>query len=106
MGLSLEEFWRLTPKQYAKYIQAYERKQKEKQEEIEYQTKLTDSLNYILGRYISWSFNDPNHYPSEPFLSKNQKKEIKQQTDDEMERQARIYTMALGGEIKDARNDN
>ena len=73
---------------------------------MEYQVKMTDSLNYILGRYVSWAFNDPAHYPKEPFLSKNQKKELKPQTDEEMERQARIYTMALGGEIKNAGNDN
>ncbi len=72
---------------------------------MEYQLKLTDSLNYLLGRYITWAFNDPKNYPKEPYLSrKHESKRV--QTDEEMERQARLLTMAWGGEIINASNDN
>jgi len=29
--------------------------------------KVENSLNHTLGRYISFAFNDPKHYPKEPF---------------------------------------
>ena len=92
MGLNLHYYWSLDVKQFKKYIKVY----KEKEEE---RIKETDALNHLLGKYIGYAFNDPRHYPSEPFT---QKPQLEPMTDEEMEKQARRNTIKMGGVINDS----
>lgn len=62
--------------------------------------KEVDGLNHILGKYIAYAFNDPKHYPREPFTADNT--ELKPMTDDEMEKQGRRNTIKMGGVINDS----
>lgn len=94
IGLDLNYFWTLTPSQFMKHLRVYNKKQKEKQKE-------KDSFYHLLGKYVSWAVHDPKHYPKSPFLS--QKEEVKTCTSvDEMERNARLNTIKLGGVINDS----
>ena len=34
---------------------------------LETKVRIENSLNHTLGRYISFAFNDPKHYPKEAF---------------------------------------
>lgn len=79
IGLSLKEYWDLNPKQFQKYLNVYKSKKEQELQEKDY-------LNYLLGQYISYSFNNPKKYPSKPFLQKIQQK--REMTDEEMERVA------------------
>ena len=92
IGLNLNYFWQLTPKQWEKHITIF--KQKEEQ-----RLKEKDMFNYVLGKYIGWAVNDPKHYPKEPFTEKNT---LNPMTDEEMERQARHNTIKMGGVINDS----
>ena len=94
MGLNLHYFWSLDVKQYAKHVRVYNQKENER-------LKQMDGLNYILGKYIAFAFNDPKHYPNKPFTEKNT--ELEPMTDEDMEKQARRNTIKMGGVIK---NDN
>lgn len=87
-------FWTLTPKQFQKHIKVFNTKEKQRAEEI-------DIFNHILGQYISYAFNDPAKYPKKPFLMQK-KTEKKVMTAEEMERQARINTIKMGGKINDS----
>ncbi len=91
IGLDLHYFWSLNPKQFEKYIKIYEKKEKNRIIE-------KDMFNHMLGKYISFAFNDPKHYPDKNFLSIEEKIEM---TDDEMEKMARKNTIAMGGAIND-----
>lgn len=93
IGLDLHYFWSLDVKQYSKHVRAYNTKQKQRVSEI-------DSLNHILGMYISYAFNDPKHYPRNAFTEKNT--DLKPMTDEEMEKQARRNTIKMGGVINDS----
>ncbi len=90
IGLNLDYFWSLTPKQYEKHQNIYLKVQ-------EQELKKQDSLNWALGRYISFSVHEPNKYPKKPFTTLE---EQKQQTDIDMEQQAMLITAQLGGNIK------
>jgi hypothetical protein len=92
IGLTLDYFWKLNPKQYAKHVEVFNKKEKERLKE-------QDILNYMLGKYIGWAINDPKHYPNKPFTEKDT--EQKPMTDEEMERQARRNTIKMGGVIND-----
>ena len=94
LGLDLHYFWRLTPKQFVKHIEAYSKKEKNRVIEI-------DMLNHLLGKYIAIAFNDPKHYPKQSFLSTEST--IAEMTDDEMEKMARRNTIKMGGAINDDR---
>ncbi len=74
-------------------MRVYNRKQKENYKKV-------DGLNYILGKYIAFAFNDPKHYPREPFTENNT--ELKPMTDEQMEKQARRNTIKMGGVINDS----
>lgn len=87
----MEEFWEITPTDFRKYLEAY-RKRKEA-EIIE-----KDYNNWILGKYLAFSYHDPKKYPKKPFLAKEE--EVEQKNDKEMERIARKNTIILGGKIK------
>lgn len=88
----MEEFWEIVPTDFKKYLEAY-RKRKEA-EIIE-----KDYNNWILGKYLAFSYHDPKKYPKKPFLTKEEE-EVEQKNDKEMERIARRNTIILGGKIK------
>ena len=92
IGLDLDYFWKLNPKQWAKHVKVYNEKEKERLKEV-------DMFNYVLGKYIGWAVNDPKHYPTKPYAEKDT--ELKPMTDDEMEKQARRNTIKMGGVIND-----
>jgi hypothetical protein len=92
IGLDLHYFWSLNPKQWAKHIKVFNQKEQQRLKEA-------DALNYMLGKYIAFAFNDPKRYPSKPFLEENT--DLKPMTDEEMERQARRNTIKMGGVIND-----
>lgn len=93
IGLSLDYFWSLTPKQYTKHIRVFNEQEKNRVQE-------QDKLNHILASYIGFAIKDPKHFPKNPVLSETQSKTLKVMTDDEMERQARLNTIKKGGVIK------
>ena len=93
IGLNLHYFWTLNPKQWEKYVKVFNEKEKQRLKEV-------DTLNYVLGKYISFAVNDPKRYPSKPFSEKDT--DLKPMTDDEMERQARRNTIKMGGVINDS----
>ena len=91
IGLDLNYYWSLNPKQYEKHIKVFKEKEEMRFKEV-------DTFNYILGKYIAYAVNDPKHYPNKPFTEKNT--ELKPMTDEEMEKQARRNTIKMGGVIK------
>ena len=91
IGLDLHYFWTLNPKQWEKYVKVFNEKEKQRLKEV-------DTLNYLLGKYVAYGVNDPNHYPSKPFTEKDT--DLKPMTDEEMERQSRRNTIKMGGVIK------
>lgn len=93
IGLDLHYFWSLDVKQYIKHVNVYNKKQKERIQEI-------DGLNHLLGKYVAYAFNDPKHYPTKPFTERDT--ELKPMTDEEMEKQARRNTIKMGGVINDS----
>lgn len=97
IGLNLDYYWSLTPKQYAKHCKMYLKKE-------EQDIKIKDKLNHILGQYIGIAFNNGKHYPKKPLLdSATEEKETQPQTLDDMERIARNNTLIMGGVINDNR---
>lgn len=54
--MDLNTYWNLTPNQLNKYVNVYNKKQQE-------QIELQDTLNYLLGKYVAFAFNDCKHYP-------------------------------------------
>ena len=93
IGLDLNYFWSLNPKQYAKHVKMFNQKEQQRLKEA-------DMLNYTLGKYIAYAFNDPKHYPEKPFTEKDT--DLEPMTDEEMERQARRNTIKMGGVINDS----
>ena len=93
IGLDLHYFWSLNPKQWAKHVKVFAKKEKQRLQE-------TDTFNFLLGKYVAYAFNDPKHYPSKPFTEKNT--DLKPMTDEEMERQGRRNTIKMGGVIVDS----
>lgn len=94
IGLELNYFWSLDVKQYAKHVRVYNQKQKERYREV-------DHMNFLLGKYISFAVNEPSKYPEKPFLAEEEKHT--DMTESEMERQAKINTVLMGGVINDTR---
>lgn len=95
LNLDLHYFWTLTPKQFNKYIENYTEKENKRLKEIDY-------FNWLLGKYITFAYNDPKKYPDKPFLD-NATNVNEIMTDDEMERKARLNTLRMGGRINDSR---
>lgn len=93
IGLDLHYFWSLNPKQWAKHIKVFTEKEQQRLKE-------KDLVNFILGKYIAYAFNDPKHYPSKPFSERDT--DLKPMTDEEMEKQARRNTIKMGGVIIDS----
>lgn len=94
IGLDLHYFWSLNVKQWTKHIRVFNQKEIERLKEV-------DMLNHTLGKYIGWAINDPKHYPKKPFSDNTT--EIKPMTVSDMEKQARLNTMKMGGVINDSR---
>ena len=92
IGLDLHYFWSLDVKQYTKHVRIFNEKEKRRINEM-------DTLNHLLGKYIAYAFNDPKHYPLNPFTEKS---DLKPMNDEEMERQGRRNTIKLGGVINDS----
>jgi hypothetical protein len=92
IGLDLHYFWSLTPKQFEKHISVFNEMERQRMNE-------KDMLNYMLGKYVMFAFNDPKRYPSKPFTEHNT--DLKPMTDEEMERQGRRNTIKMGGVISD-----
>lgn len=90
IGLDLHYFWTLTPKQWLKYVEVFNEKEKQRLKE-------KDTFNYILGKYVAYAVNDPKHYPRKPFTEKTA--QLEPMTDEEMEKQARRNTIKMGGVI-------
>ena len=80
IGLDLDYYWNLTPKQFKKYVKVYQESEQKRIKEI-------DSQNYNLGVYISYAFNSPKRYPKKPFLSDIGKKKTKQKVMSEKDMQ-------------------
>ena len=93
IGLDLNYFWSLTPKQWAKHVKVFNEKEKQRVTEI-------DKLNYLLGKYIGWAVNDPKHYPNKPFTEEEKQERLKVLSDKEMEKMAILNTQIMGGVIK------
>lgn len=89
IGLDLDYFWRLTPNQFTKHVEAFNKKQ-------EGRAKDTDALNYLLGKYIGFAVNDPQNYPDSPYLTPRERVIM---SDDDMEAAAMRNTIRLGGNI-------
>ena len=77
-----------------KYAKVYNKKQKDK-------LVKQDMLNWLLGKYIAYSFNEPKKYPTKPFLKDNT--QCGSMSSEEMEEVAKRNCMKLGGEIIDSR---
>lgn len=88
IGLTLKEFWELTPNQYKKYLSAFKRKKEDYLKEQDY-------LNNLLGQYIAYAFNEPSKYPK-PFLMKKEKENVTMSSE-EMERIAQKNSELLKG---------
>ena len=93
MGLDLHYYWSLDIKQFKKHIKVYNQKEQERIRE-------KDALNHLLGKYIGYAFNDPRHYPSEPYTQKSN--QLEPMTDEQMEKVARRNTIKMGGVINDS----
>lgn len=64
MGLTIEQWWELTPREARKHFNAYERR-------IQSQVQIMDTTNHVLGRYIGIAVNNPKHYPSSPMSERS-----------------------------------
>ena len=94
IGLDFDTYWSLTPYQLNKYINVYTKKQQDEINRI-------DSLNYLLGKYIAFAFNDVKHYPKKPFLAEETKPSDMLMSAEDMERQVRFNVIKLGGKINE-----
>lgn len=95
IGLDLDYFWSLDVNQFNKYIETYTEKEERRLKEI-------DQFNWLLGKYIAYAFNDVKHYPTKAFLDTDTHSNVTM-SDEDMERQARLNTLRLGGAINDNR---
>ena len=93
IGLDINYFWSLNPKQFNKYVKVFNKKVNEKAKE-------KDRFNYMLGQYITYAFNDPKHYPRKPFMENMIEEEQKDMTAEEMEKMAKYNTIKKGGQVK------
>lgn len=78
--------------QYMKHVRVFNEMQVERFKE-------RDTLNYMLGKYVAYAFNDPKKYPDEPFTHKDTNHNV-EMSEDEMEQQALRNTIMMGGVVK------
>lgn len=93
IGLSLPYFWSLDVKQFQKYIKVWNETEVMK-------TKQQDLLNHMLAQYIGLAINDPKKFPRQPYTYQEKERELEPMQVDEMEKQARLNTIKMGGVIK------
>lgn len=95
LGLDLDYYWDNPPVVFNKHIGAFNAKRQMAMMD-------TDMTNHILGRYIAYAVNDPQHYPQQQKINKDffKKKEVTVMTDSEMERVMKNNTLIIGGKIK------
>ena len=96
IGLDLEYFWHIDPVCFRKHLRVFSRQR-------DADNKRLDNLNYILGQYIMYAFNNPKKYPKTPLLSDLENTRNKKQTSQTMEEMARLNTLMLGGILSDGR---
>lgn len=89
----MDYFWHLDVKQFEKHVKVYNEQERAKLEQ-------KDALNHLLGQYIAYAFNNPKKYPTRPFLENKETEKVEEMLDSEMERQAKINTVLMGGVIK------
>lgn len=75
----------MSPREFNKYIQAYEERLKEQ-----------DTLNWLLGKYIAIGVNNPKKYPEKPVLRRGET-EMRVMTGEEMERKIKSINKLLKG---------
>lgn len=95
IGLDLDLYWEISPKQFQKYIDAHIRRAKDRAREV-------DSSNYNLGKYIAIGFHSPKKYPDKPFLVDQldrEEMESKKMSVEEMQSIAKKITYKLGGKV-------
>lgn len=88
----LDYYWELTPNQFKKHIEVFQKLKKS-------DTMEKDAINFNLGKYIALAFHDPKKYPKKPFLYE-EKKTTQPMTDEEMKRIMNVNTTILAGKIK------
>ncbi len=93
VGLDIHYFWSLDVKQFQKHVKVYNEEEKRRFEQ-------QDALNFLLGEYVAFAFNNPKKYPNKPFLEKQKEVKMEEMTVAQMERQAKINTIMMGGVIK------
>lgn len=84
----------LNPNQFMKHAKVYNKQKKARMTE-------QDTLNWLLGKYIAYSFNEPRKYPKKPFLDDSVTASANM-TDAEMEEMGRKNCYMLGGEVNDS----
>ena len=86
IGLKIDEYWNLNPAEFRNCVAGFNSKQKAEIERV-------DTLNHILGQYISFAVNDPKHYPRKPIVAKNahRTKKMRPVTIEALDQIARLY---------------
>ena len=77
------------------YLKAMNRKFVEK---AEFDAKLNDRLNHMLGQYVGIAFNDPSKYPKKPFSENVVKAASTAMTPEQMVVSLKAWMGTLGGE--------
>ncbi len=90
MGLDLEYYWTITPKQLEKHVEVFKKTEENRAKAIDWQ-------NFHLGKYVGIAVNDPKKYPQKPFLHDTRKKPM---TPEEMEARVRRMTLILDGKVQ------
>jgi len=86
----MDQYWHMTPILFEKYCSVRKR-------ENENRVRENDSLNWILGKYISYAVNKPEKYPSKPYLTETV--EPKVMTGEEMERRIKGLNKLFNGTV-------
>lgn len=85
-------------KQFKKHLEAHYKREMDS-------IRIADRLNHTLGYYIRAAcceaFGGGKCYPKKPLLAEKEK-----QTSDDMSRIGMMYTIALGGEIRNVSSDD
>lgn len=92
IGLTIEAWWNLTPKEALKYFSAYAKR-------TDQELKKMDVANFILGKYVMYAINDPKHYPDKPILQDEQSATDEDENPDEMTDADRARLDALFGAL-------
>lgn len=80
----------MTPGQFQRCLKGYNKR-------LQADMKMQDSLNFILGQYITIGFNNPKKYPKKPRLSEPERKRYL--TNEELMKEAKAMTIRMGGTV-------